>query len=112
MTVDGLIESGHGDVSAGREILLEFHPAGQQAILGAGFAEHDLRDVLPTVDVPTLLLYGDKDVRSPLAVAEQVHASIPGSQLVVIPSAGHLSDMEAPDRFNAEVALFLRSLST
>jgi pimeloyl-ACP methyl ester carboxylesterase len=95
-----------------RAILLDFHPAGQRAILGAGFAEHDLRNVLPTVEVPTLLLYGDKDVRSPMAVAEQMHASIPGSQLVVIPGAGHLSDMEAPERFNAELAGFLRSLHT
>lgn len=93
-----------------RAILLEFHPDGQRAILGAGFAEHDLRDVLPTVNVPTLLLYGDKDVRSPLTVAQQMHAAIPGSRLVVIPGTGHLSDMEAPDRFNAEVAAFLRSL--
>lgn len=95
-----------------RAILLEFHPVGQRAILGAGFAEHDLRDVLPTVTVPTLLLYGDRDARSPMTVAEQLHASIPGSQLIVIPGAGHLSDMEAPDRFNAEVAAFLRSLDT
>src|SRR5579859_2049641 len=79
-----------------RAILLDFHPAGQRAILGAGFAEHDLRDVLPTIEVPTLLLYGDQDVRSPLTVAEQMHASILGSQLAVIPGAGHLSDMEAP----------------
>ena len=93
-----------------RAILLEFHPDGQRAILGAGFAEHDLRDVLPTVNVPTLLLYGDKDVRSPLTVAQQVHAAIPGSRLVVIPGTGHLGDMEAPDRFNAEVAAFLGSL--
>jgi pimeloyl-ACP methyl ester carboxylesterase len=46
-----------------------------------------------------------------LTVAEQMHASIPGSQLAVIPGAGHLSDMEAPDRFNVEVADFLQSVS-
>jgi pimeloyl-ACP methyl ester carboxylesterase len=95
-----------------RGSLMDFHPAGQRAILGAGFAEHDLRDVLPTVEVPTLLLYGDQDVRSPLSVAKQMHASMPGSQLAVIPDAGHLCDMEAPDRFNAEVADFLQSVSS
>jgi pimeloyl-ACP methyl ester carboxylesterase len=78
-------------------------------LLQAGFAEHDLRDVLPIIDVPSLLLYGDQDVRSPLSVAEEMHAKIPGSKLVVLPGVGHMSDVEAPERFNAEVRSFLRS---
>jgi pimeloyl-ACP methyl ester carboxylesterase len=93
-----------------RAILSDFHPAGQRALLRAGFAEHDLRDVLPRIDVPTLLLYGDKDVRSPLTVAKEMHASIPGSRLVVIPGAGHMIDMEAAERFNAEVRSFVKSV--
>jgi len=60
--------------------------------------------------VPTLLLYGDKDVRSPLHIAEALHARIPGSRLVVMAGVGHVSDMEAPERFNAEVRGFLRSV--
>ena len=91
-------------------ILADYHPGAQRALLSSGFAEQDLRDVLPTVTVPTLLLYGDKDVRSPLNVAQEMHASIPGSQLVIMPGAPHLSDMEAPDRFNAEVRSFLHSI--
>jgi pimeloyl-ACP methyl ester carboxylesterase len=92
-------------------ILSEFHPAGQRALLQA-FADQDLRDVLPRIDVPTLLLYGDQDVRSPLHVAEALHAQIPGSRLVIIPGVGHLSDMEAPERFNGEVHSFLRSVQS
>jgi pimeloyl-ACP methyl ester carboxylesterase len=92
-----------------RAILSDFHPAGQRALLRAGFAEHDVRDVLPRIDVPTLLLYGDEDVRSPLTVAEEMHASIDGSRLVVMPGVGHMGDMEAPDRFNVEVRSFLKS---
>lgn len=72
-------------------ILSDFHPAGQMALLRAGFAEHDVRDVLPRINVPTLLLYGDKDVRSPLQVAEEMHARIPGSKLVLLPGVGHMS---------------------
>lgn len=90
-------------------IVSEFHPAGIRIGLRA-FAEADLRDVLPRIRVPTLLLYGDKDVRSPLHVAEALHAEIPGSRLVVMPGVGHVSDMEAPERFNAEVRTFLRSV--
>jgi len=93
-----------------RAILLDFHPAGQRALLRAGFAEHDVRDVLGGIDVPTLLLYGDKDMRSTLTVADEMHASIPGSRLVIIPGVGHLIDIEAGDRFNAEVRTFLSSV--
>jgi pimeloyl-ACP methyl ester carboxylesterase len=94
-----------------RTILSDFHPVGQRALIRAGFAEHDVRDVLPHVGVPTLLLYGDRDVRSPLDVAAEMRASIPGSTLVVIPGVGHMINMEAPDRFNAEVRGFLGAFS-
>jgi pimeloyl-ACP methyl ester carboxylesterase len=87
----------------------EFHPAGLRA-MARTFAEADLRDVLPRIDVPTLLLYGDKDVRAPLNVAEKLHAAIPRSRLVVMPGVGHVSNVEAAELFNAEVRAFLRSV--
>lgn len=89
-------------------IMSDFHPAGSRIMFRA-WAPLDLRDVLPTIDIPTLLLYGDADKRSPLLVAEALHAQIPGSLLVVMPGVGHLGNIEAADRFNAEVRTFLRS---
>jgi pimeloyl-ACP methyl ester carboxylesterase len=86
----------------------EFHPAGFRA-MARSFAEADLRDVLPRIEVPTLLLYGDKDVRAPLEVAEALHAAIPTSRLVVMPGVGHVSSVEAGEQFNSEVRDFLRS---
>jgi pimeloyl-ACP methyl ester carboxylesterase len=86
----------------------EFHPAGLRT-MARSFAEADLRAVLPHVDVPTLLLYGDSDVRAPLDVAEDLHAAIPGSKLVVMSGVGHVSSVEAAERFNSELRLFLRS---
>ncbi|MDP9343540.1 MAG: alpha/beta hydrolase [Actinomycetota bacterium] len=91
-------------------ILSEFHPAGQRTIVRAFGSEADLRDVLPRIDVPTLLLYGDQDVRSPLRVAQDLHQAIPASKLVVIPGAGHLCDVEAAERFTIEVRSFLQSV--
>ena len=85
--------------------LHEFHPAGLRAMARA-VAEADLRDILPQIDVPTLLLYGEDDVRAPREVAEAIHAGIPGSRLVYLP-AGHICNIEAADRFNAEVRAFL-----
>ncbi len=55
------------------------------------------------------LLYGDKDVPSPLTVAEDLAAKISTSRLVIVPGAGHLCDVEGSDRFNAAVRSFLRS---
>jgi pimeloyl-ACP methyl ester carboxylesterase len=70
----------------------------------------NLRDVLHLVTVPTLLVYGDTDVRAPLTVAEDLHASISGSRLVVLPGTGHLYNIEAPNVFNGVVRDFLRSV--
>jgi len=92
-----------------RSIMLEFHPAGVRAMARA-FAAADLRHVLPSIAIPTLLLYGDQDVRAPRAVAEQLHTAIPRSRLVFIEGVGHQSNLEAPQRFNDEVRAFLRSV--
>ena len=88
-----------GEVMA---IMSEFHPVGHR-VMARSLAEADLRDVLPHVDAPTLLLNGDADKRSPLFVAEELHRQIPASTLSVMPGVGHLSNMEAPRRFNTEV---------
>ena len=94
-----------------RGIMSEIHPAGLRA-MARSVAEADLRDVLPRITVPTLLLYGDQDSRAPLAVAENMHARIPTSRLVVMQAVGHMSSVEAPERFNAEVRRFLKSVRT
>jgi pimeloyl-ACP methyl ester carboxylesterase len=83
-----------------------FHPAGFRAMARA--SAEDLRDVLPRINVATLLVYGDKDVRAGLTVAEDLHATISGSTLVVLPDAGHLCNIEAPEAFNRAVRTFLR----
>ena len=88
-------------------IMRDFHPAGVRT-MGHSFAEADLRDVLPRIQVPTLLLYGDSDLRSSLSVAEGLHAAIPHSTLVVLEGVGHQSNIEAADRFNAELRSFLK----
>ena len=91
-----------------KALMSEVRPAANQAML-EGMAEADLREVLPLVNVPTLLLYGDQDARSPLAVGRSLHEAIPGSRLVVLPGVGHLSSVEAADQFNREVRSFLES---
>jgi hypothetical protein len=50
-------------------------------------AEADQRDLLSRIAVPTLLIWGELDARSPLSVAPQFEQAIPHTKLVVIPGA-------------------------
>lgn len=56
---------------------------------------------------PALILVGEQDVLTPVADAQRMHQLIEGSALVVVPSAGHLPNLERPAEFNAVVAQFL-----
>jgi pimeloyl-ACP methyl ester carboxylesterase len=85
--------------------MLGFHPVGFRAMARA--SAEDLRDTLAHIEVPTLLMYGDSDVRAPLPVAEDLRAAISGSTLVVLPDAGHVCNIEAPEEFNRAVRDFL-----
>tara|TARA_R110002167_G_scaffold165544_2_gene362484 strand:- start:217 stop:936 length:720 start_codon:yes stop_codon:yes gene_type:complete len=64
----------------------------------------DYLDRLPAVKLPTVIIVGEEDMGTPVAASEAMHARIAGSELVVIPSAAHLANVEQPDAF--EQALF------
>ncbi len=74
-------------------------------------AAADQRDLLPRIAVPTLLIWGELDARSPLSVAHQFEQAIPDTKLVVIPGSGHVSNLEQPERFNEAVRWFCRAHS-
>ncbi len=93
------------DVDVFAASMLTFHPVGLRAMARA-LAE-DLRDALPDIGVPTLLIAGDRDERSPLNVAHDLRASIPTATLVVLPGAGHLCSIEASEELNRQVRSFL-----
>jgi pimeloyl-ACP methyl ester carboxylesterase len=87
-------------------IMSESRPVATRAMARA-LAEADLREELPSINVPTLLIHGEADERSTLAVAEDLHDRIPTSSLVVLPELGHECSLEDPGLFNAEVRRFL-----
>lgn len=93
-------------VEAFGEALRAFHPIGFRAMARA--SAEDLRNALPHIKVPTLLVYGDKDVRAPLTVAEHLQAAIANAALIVLPDVGHVCNIEAPEAFNSAVRSFLR----
>jgi pimeloyl-ACP methyl ester carboxylesterase len=91
-----------------REIAVGVRPASLAAQL-AVMAETDQGDLLPRIAVPTLLIWGELDARSPRNVARQFEQAIPDAKLVVLPGAGHVSNLEKPEQFNDAVRTFCRA---
>ncbi len=62
---------------------------------------------LKEITCPMLVIVGEQDMGTPLAMAEEIHANAPGSTLSVLSPAAHLSNLEQPEAFNAALAAFL-----
>jgi pimeloyl-ACP methyl ester carboxylesterase len=112
LTLPGLFSADPPEeaVAALEEMAAEVRPESMKTSLTA-MAQADLRDLLPGISVPTLLVWGEQDARSPLSVARQFEEAIPDTTLVVIPDAGHVSNLEQPERFNDAVRAFCRTHS-
>ena len=89
-------------------IVSDFHPIGFR-LMSLSAAEMDTRDLLPHIAVPSLVLWGDDDRRSPTYVAQQLFEAVPNAHLAIIPNAGHLSNMEQPWLFHEHVRRFCMS---
>jgi pimeloyl-ACP methyl ester carboxylesterase len=57
----------------------------------------DQRQILPTIEVPTIVMVGAQDVMTPLALSEMIRDGIRNAHLHVIPDCGHLPPIEKPD---------------
>lgn len=68
----------------------------------------DLTGLMPTIKSPTLLVWGENDLDTPVASGKTMHQLIPGSELVVLEHAGHFSYLDQSNRFNLLVRRFLR----
>ncbi|MBW1787058.1 MAG: 3-oxoadipate enol-lactonase [Deltaproteobacteria bacterium] len=71
----------------------------------------DYLDRLGEIAVPTLIMVGEDDPGTPVAASRMMHERIPGSRMVVIPSAAHLSNIEQADIFNDHLLSFLKKHS-
>ncbi|HEX6846557.1 MAG TPA: alpha/beta fold hydrolase [Chitinophagaceae bacterium] len=90
------------------KIMADFHPSGFRLMAIA--SNIDTRNILPTIRVPTLLIWGDQDKRSPISIAHQMQEAISGAKLEIIKGAGHVSNLEAAAQFNKIVKDFCLSL--
>ncbi len=67
----------------------------------------NLTSRLAEIRCPSLVIVGKDDPGTPVAMAEDIHRALPGSELVIIASAAHLSNLEQPDAFNQALGEFL-----
>src|SRR5262249_45349470 len=86
-------------------IMADFHPLGFR-LMATALAHADTRDLLPNITIPTRLVWGDANKRSPMNVAYQLRDAMPAARLAVVSGVGHVSNLEAPTQFNAEVLAF------
>jgi pimeloyl-ACP methyl ester carboxylesterase len=70
----------------------------------------DRRADVARIETPTLILCGDADVMTPLKSSEYLRDQIRGSQLVVIPGAGHMAALQHPQAVAAHIGAFLDQL--
>lgn len=92
-----------------REIIESNSPAAVDGAIGALMDRPDSTPDLPRVSCATLVIVGERDVITPVADSEAMQRALPRSTLCVIPGAGHLSSLEAPEAFSRAVEDFLRS---
>ncbi|NCQ34930.1 alpha/beta fold hydrolase, partial [bacterium] len=90
-----------------REMMLETSTDGIVGALSAMRDRPDSTPDLPALEVPTLILHGQDDQLIPVSEAEVMRDGIPGSELVIVPGAGHLPNLEQPDIFNDAMREFL-----
>jgi 3-oxoadipate enol-lactonase len=102
----------HPEVEARvRQLIDTATPQGIAAASRGMAARADSTDLLAHISCPTLVIVGEEDTLTPPSTARNYAAQIPGAQLVVIPHAGHLSNLEQPQAFIQAIRQFLQILS-
>ncbi|MBX2801798.1 MAG: alpha/beta hydrolase [Myxococcales bacterium] len=71
-------------------------------------AEHDARPYLPTLRIPALIIAGERDQFTPMALSQQMAHDLPLSDLLVLAEASHAAIIEHPETINRRIERFLR----
>jgi 3-oxoadipate enol-lactonase len=91
-----------------QELIQANSPIGICGTLLALASRTDTTPVLSTINVPTCIIVGEHDKLTPVSVAQTMHKTISGSELHLLPSAGHMSNLENTKDFNEKFASFLK----
>lgn len=87
-----------------RQMCLDQNQAIFDAQIAALLGRPEVRDLLPQIACPTLVMTGELDAWSPPAQHEAMAAAIPNSTLAIVAGAGHMLPLEAPESVNAHIA--------
>lgn len=85
-------------------------PAGVAAAQRGMARRPDSTPTLAAIACPTLAIVGEQDQLTAPAESEKMAAAVKGAKLVKVPNAGHLSNIESPDAFNAALVAFVDGL--
>lgn len=75
--------------------------------LANAIAEHDATEQLPRIEVPVLVIAGERDFFCAPGVAKEMAAKIPGAELLVVPSGSHAAIIEQPELVELRIERFL-----
>jgi pimeloyl-ACP methyl ester carboxylesterase len=94
-----------------RQLIEAATPSGIAAASRGMAIRPDSHDLLAHIPCPTLVLVGEEDALTPPHIARDYAAQIPKAQFVVLPHAGHLSNLEQPQPFIRAIRQFLQTLA-
>lgn len=104
-TEDGLAQGG-AVIEEVKRMILSTPPLGYAGCCHA-IPQIDATDRLKEIQAPIQVIVGEQDAGTPVAMSRAMHAAAPASELVIIPQASHLSNLEQPEAFNRALAEFL-----
>ncbi len=93
-----------------REMIGRASVPGLIGTIGAIRDRPDSTALLPSIDVPTLVIVGEEDEATPPSLSRAMAAAIPGAAFTMIPGAGHVSPLEAPITVTRVIAEFLEAV--
>lgn len=94
-----------------RTVITDNQVSGMIGSLMAMEERPDSTPLLATLTMPTLVIVGEHDAASPPDEVEAMSRHVPGATFVVIPGAGHLSNVDNPEAFNDAIRTFLETIS-
>jgi len=109
-TLAGATEERRAAAEWVREMILEADPEGIARALEAMAGRPDSRPLLPEIEVPTLVIVGEEDTLTPPADARTMAEAIPDAEMLIIPAAGHMSNIENPPAFNTALIGFVEKV--
>ncbi len=91
--------------------MLRTDPAGPAAALRGRAERPDYATLLPALRPPALVIAGDRDAYSTKEITDQLVASLPAPEVLILEGVGHFPNLEAPERFDEAVRAFARRVS-